>query len=165
MTCLYGDVAVVGGGLAGSLAAIHLARHGIDTLVIEKELAAHHKVCGEFISGEGLPFLREIDIDLRRLGAVEINTFRVHGPRHSLEARLPFPALGLSRKRLDEELLTRADAEGARVFRGVQVKSKSLAKPGEEKHENEENTIVLETSAGRVHARRLVVATGKHEFK
>jgi len=43
-------VVVIGGGVAGSAAAIRLAQNGQDVLLLEKEPAAHDKVCGEFIA-------------------------------------------------------------------------------------------------------------------
>ena len=43
------EVVVIGGGLAGSAAAIRLAQNGKNVLLLEKEPAAHDKVCGEFI--------------------------------------------------------------------------------------------------------------------
>jgi len=153
------DVAVVGGGIAGCVAAIHLAREGFKVVIFEKERAAHHKVCGEFLSGEGLPYLKEIGIEPKKLGAAEITTFRLHGHRLSVSHRLPMRALGLSRQRLDEKLLERAEAEGVDVRRGVFVKElvDGLESPG--------GSISLETSEGEVRAERLIVATGKSDFK
>ena len=44
------DHLVIGGGPAGSMVAIRLAAAGRDVVLIERERAAHHKVCGEFLS-------------------------------------------------------------------------------------------------------------------
>lgn len=153
------DVAVVGGGIAGPVAAIHLARQGFKVVLFEKERSAHHKVCGEFLSGEGLPLLREIGLDPKKIGAEEISSFRLHGPRLSAETVLPVVALGISRKRLDEKLLERAEAEGVDVRRGVVVKElvDGLDSPA--------GSISIETSEGEFRAQRLIVATGKSDFK
>lgn len=153
------DVAVVGGGISGSIAAIHLAREGFKVVLFEKERAAHHKVCGEFLSGEGLPYLKEVGIDPKKLGAAEITTVRLHGKRLSVDHKLPMRAFGLSRQLLDEKLLESAEASGVDVRRGVFVKEivDGLESPG--------GSILLETSDGEVRAQRLVVATGKSDFK
>lgn len=153
------DVAVVGGGIAGPVAAIHLARQGFKIILLEKERAPHHKVCGEFLSGEGLPLLKEIGLDVKKLGGEDISSLRVHGPRLSVERKLPVKAMGISRRKLDEKLLERAEAEGVDVRRGVLVKElvDGLESPS--------GSIVLETSDGEFRAQRLIVATGKSDFR
>jgi len=45
---------VVGGGLAGAMAGLRLARAGRSVVLLEKEPGAHHKVCGEFLSPEAV---------------------------------------------------------------------------------------------------------------
>lgn len=153
------DVAVIGGGIAGCVSAIHLVRAGLKVILFEKESGPHHKVCGEFLSGEGIPLLKEVGVDVKKLGAAEITGFRLHGPRSSSERRLPFKAFGLSRKVLDEILLERAKAEGVDVRRGVMVNElvEGLDSPS--------GAILLDTSQGEFRAQRLIVATGKSEFR
>ncbi len=43
-------VIIIGGGLAGLTAAIHLSKIGIDVILVEKNDFPKHKVCGEYIS-------------------------------------------------------------------------------------------------------------------
>jgi flavin-dependent dehydrogenase len=57
------DVLIVGGGLAGLTAALHLARQHLSVLLIEKETYPHHKVCGEYVSNEVLSYLRFLNAD------------------------------------------------------------------------------------------------------
>ena len=45
---------VIGGGLAGSTMGIRLAAAGRRVTLLERELKAHHKVCGEFLSHEAV---------------------------------------------------------------------------------------------------------------
>ena len=46
------DVIIIGGGLAGLTSAIHLSKHNIKVLLVEKTNYPSHKVCGEYISKE-----------------------------------------------------------------------------------------------------------------
>ena len=50
------EVLILGGGLAGLTAAIHLSKLGLQVTVIEKNGYPKHKVCGEYISNEVLPY-------------------------------------------------------------------------------------------------------------
>ncbi|MEC8402689.1 MAG: FAD-dependent oxidoreductase, partial [Bacteroidota bacterium] len=51
------DVIIVGGGLAGLTNAIHLSKVNQNVLLIEKNSYPKHKVCGEYISNEVIPYL------------------------------------------------------------------------------------------------------------
>ena len=57
------DVTIIGGGLAGLCNAIHLSKYGKKVLLIEKNEYPKHKVCGEYISNEVLPYLDFLDIN------------------------------------------------------------------------------------------------------
>ena len=54
---------IVGGGPAGSAAAIMLARAGVTPLLLERTRAAHDTVCGGFMGGDALAGLARIGID------------------------------------------------------------------------------------------------------
>ncbi len=51
------DIAVIGGGPAGTSAAITAARFGARVVIFEARSFPRHKVCGEFISAEALGVL------------------------------------------------------------------------------------------------------------
>jgi len=51
------DLSVVGGGPAGSAAAITAVRGGARVLLLERGRLPRHKVCGEFVSAESLELL------------------------------------------------------------------------------------------------------------
>ncbi|MGB0121979.1 MAG: FAD-dependent monooxygenase [Silvibacterium sp.] len=68
---------IAGGGPAGSMLAIALAGAGRDVVLFEKTREAQHKVCGEFLSPESVPFLRRVGIDPAGLGAQTIHSVRL----------------------------------------------------------------------------------------
>src|ERR1700722_3581491 len=109
---------ILGGGPAGSAAALAALREGGAARVIEKSRLPRHKVCGEFFSPE-------IEPELERLGAWD--AFRAAGPARvrrtvlhfgtrQKSSRLPTPAFGLSRYAFDLMLLDQARAAGAEVM-------------------------------------------------
>jgi flavin-dependent dehydrogenase len=112
---------ILGGGPAGSMAGLLFARSGRTTTVIEKEKSAHHKVCGEFLSPEAVSYLANAGINATSLGAVPIHILRLSAGERTVETKLPFTALSLSRHILDEALLLRAAEEGCTVCRGLVV--------------------------------------------
>lgn len=74
------DVIIVGGGLAGLVNAIQLSRAGLQVLLIEKKHYPFHKVCGEYISNEVLPFFQSMGINTRELGASAITQLQISSP-------------------------------------------------------------------------------------
>ena len=112
------DVAVIGAGPAGSAAAITLAEKGHSVLLLEKDAFPREKVCGEFLSSDALSHLDRLGAlaPLRRLDPEEIVRGSLHLPRGAaVSFRLPTPALGVSRLRLDDLLARRAAEAGAEV--------------------------------------------------
>lgn len=150
------DAVVAGGGPAGCAAAIGLADAGARVLLVEREAAAHHKVCGEFVSVEAGGLLRALGLDPVRLGAVPVERVRLlHGSRVAATA-LPFPAESLSRRTLDERLLDLAAARGATVRRGVAVRA-AEAEGGAVRARLSDGTAAM--------AGALFLATGKHDLR
>ncbi|MEZ0170800.1 NAD(P)/FAD-dependent oxidoreductase [Microvirga sp. TS319] len=150
------EVAIVGGGPAGSSAACLLARAGRPVLLMERSAESHHKVCGEFLSVEAQDYLAHLGIDLDRLGASAISSVRIICNRTIAEAALPFRARGLSRKSLDEALLNAAASSGARIERGATVRSIAPDRAG---------WSVDRSSGDQLQAHALFLATGKHDLR
>ncbi|WP_299883158.1 NAD(P)/FAD-dependent oxidoreductase [uncultured Lacinutrix sp.] len=101
----YFDVIIVGGGLAGLSSAIHLSKFKIKVLVIEKNTYPKHKVCGEYISNEVLPYLKFLDIDVFKYDAHKINSFELTTIKNKIiKVRLPLGGFGISRYCLDNIL-------------------------------------------------------------
>ena len=107
------DVLIVGGGLAGLVSALHLSKHNIQVLLIEKNSYPKHKVCGEYISNEVLPYLKYLDINPFDLGAQKINKFLLSTPKNrTIKAALPLGGFGISRFTLDSALAKKAKEQG-----------------------------------------------------
>ena len=119
------DVIVIGGGLAGTSTAIHLARAGRKVLLFEKQRYPAHKLCGEFLSVEVAGLFDRLGVleAVRAAGACTIETARVTTTGGaSFEAPLPGRALGLSRYRLDHLLLGHARTAGVDARDGTPVR-------------------------------------------
>ncbi|MBC7521056.1 MAG: NAD(P)-binding protein, partial [Sandarakinorhabdus sp.] len=110
---------IIGGGLAGGGVAARLAQLGRPVLLLEREAAAHDKICGEFLSVEAGRHLAALGFDVSRLGGARIDTMRLHSGTRTAAARLPFVATGITRRTLDAALLDHAATAGAEVRRGV----------------------------------------------
>ncbi|MCC7571010.1 geranylgeranyl reductase family protein [Candidatus Micrarchaeota archaeon] len=57
------EAIVVGGGPGGSVAAMYLARNGVDTLLVEKAKFPRDKTCGDALSGKSREVLEELQLD------------------------------------------------------------------------------------------------------
>ncbi len=111
------DIIIVGGGLAGLSAALHLQQAGLDVLLVEKQPYPNHKVCGEYVSNEVLPYLQWLDADPERLQPNHIRRLQfttVSGK--SMTTILPLGGLGVSRFKLDNFLYEQFRAKGGRVL-------------------------------------------------
>lgn len=114
---------VIGGGPSGSMFALTLAQAGRKVTLLEKTKEAHDKVCGEFLSYESVRYLERHGLHPRALDAVPLRTVRFITRWFQREHELPFTGWSLTRKRLDEALLTQAEKAGVQVVRGAQVTS------------------------------------------
>lgn len=100
-------ITVVGGGLAGLTLGIGLRHRNVPVTVFESGSYPRHRVCGEFICGEGQKVLERLE--LRRLfdnaGGIPAQTVTFLSARNrSPVRRLNAPALCLSRYSMDSLL-------------------------------------------------------------
>lgn len=111
------EVLIIGGGLAGLTAAIHLSKIGLQVIVIEKNGYPKHKVCGEYISNEIIPYFRWLEIDISHLNPASITHLEFTTSRGKmLKTKLPLGGFGISRYALDELLYKKAITNGCRFI-------------------------------------------------
>jgi menaquinone-9 beta-reductase len=129
---------IIGGGPAGSSAAIMLARGGAKPLILERQAVIGDALCGGFMSWHTLRSLARLGVEP---GGHPIDRVRVFAGHRSAEARLPAGAVGLSRHRLDTMLLAQAQKAGA----GLEIANVK--------------------NADEIDAGSLFLATGKHDLR
>src|SRR3954464_1515669 len=83
------DVIVVGAGPGGATAAYHLARAGLDVLLLEKTTFPREKVCGDGLTPRAVRSLVAMGIDISDWP--QNQGLRILGGGHRLE--LPWPDL------------------------------------------------------------------------
>ncbi len=106
-------IVIIGGGIAGLTSSILLARKGLDVTLIEKKQYPFHRVCGEYVSNEALPFLKSIDIDIAELHPSSITKLSVSSALGKVfHAPLGLGGFGISRYAFDALLYKKAIAEG-----------------------------------------------------
>lgn len=114
------DVIIIGGGLAGLTSAIHLAKSKFKVLLIEKNEYPKHKVCGEYVSNEVLPYLGYLGFNPFKFGAKKISNFQLttHNNK-SITANLPLGGFGMSRYQMDFQLYQLALENDVEVLQDV----------------------------------------------
>src|SRR6266849_4831978 len=124
------DAVIIGGGPAGSSAAISLSLRGARVLVLEEKRMPRGKLCGEFITPECFPTLDRLGVMQRifaagakKLSRVNLvvasgKSVQTHISKMSDDATW---AMSLSRARFDQILFDRARENGAVCLEGVAV--------------------------------------------
>lgn len=117
------DVIIIGGGLAGLVNAVLLTRAGQQVTLIEKKDYPHHKVCGEYISNEVVPFLKANDLYPADLKPAKISRFMLTSVSgKSSHTPLDLGAFGISRYALDHFLYQKALESGTEVLTNTAVR-------------------------------------------
>jgi len=125
------DVAIIGGGPAGSSAALHLCRAGFSVCLLEKARFPRETVCGEFLSTEVSECLKSLGLfeEFLALSPNPLRHFRLfHSAENAADALLPSPVYGLRRGVFDSFLLDSARNAGTDVVQPGDVQS--VAKNG-----------------------------------
>jgi len=109
-------ILIIGGGLAGLTAALHLQKAGLDVILVEKNTYPYHKVCGEYISNEVLPYLKWLDADPSVLHPTSIKRLKFSTlSGSSMTTQLPLGGFGVSRFNLDHFLYQKFTGKGGMV--------------------------------------------------
>jgi geranylgeranyl reductase family protein len=118
------DVAIVGGGPAGSACALALARAGVDVVIFERAPMPREKICGDLLGSDAVALIHRLGFGAEVLaGASPIDAAILIGPRGDHYGSLgaprvratATPAYMLARAKLDRALLDVARDAGARV--------------------------------------------------
>lgn len=116
-------ITIAGGGLAGLSLGIALSRRGVPVLIREAGSYPRHRVCGEFVNGVTHDTLVNLGIDSLFEDALRHGSTRWWmGSTRILEARLPRPALGMSRWLMDERLRIEFENSGGELSTNDRVR-------------------------------------------
>lgn len=116
------DVIVVGGGLAGLINAILLSRAGLSVTLFEKKEYPFHRVCGEYISNEVIPFLQRNDLFPSEFEPSQISKFILTSTNgKKAEINLDMGGFGISRYAFDQHLFEKALESGVEVIQKCAV--------------------------------------------
>ncbi len=128
-TAEHVDVAIVGGGPAGTAAAITLARNGSRVILCDKAHFPREKCCGDGLTTGALRRLEQLGVAAPKLtGFTRVDTLHVCSPSGRV-AKIPLSAGGrraaaglragvVRRFELDAALITSAREAGVRVLEG-----------------------------------------------
>lgn len=157
MTAPTADVVVVGGGPAGSAAAIDLAATGRDVLVIDKASFPRDKCCGDGLTTGALRRLERLGLDpsvipsWQRVDDVVVRSVSGRVVRFPLPRGRGIYGAVAKRSELDHALLEVARRAGARVEERVAFRG---ARPTD-------GGVIVDTDAlGPIRARYVVAADG-----
>ncbi|MBI3645275.1 MAG: FAD-dependent oxidoreductase [Acidobacteriales bacterium] len=147
------DLIVIGGGPAGTSAAITAAREGWRVLLLERGRFPRHKVCGEFVSAESLALLKwllgDAEQDLLQR-SLQLSESRIFLDGRTVRIPVNPPAASIARYDLDLALWNAAQKTGVTALQETTVQ-------GIER----ENGFRVSASAGEFCAGAVINASGR----
>lgn len=155
------DVVIAGGGPAGAIAALVLARAGVRVSVLDRARFPRPKLCGDSINPGALAVLRRLGLSHVTEGGVLLDGMLVSGEGGVRVTGLyggGYSGIALRRDVLDARLIEAAAAAGAVVDEDVLVRGAELSEDGC-------RTVGLQITSGGVvsrrHARVVIAADGR----
>jgi menaquinone-9 beta-reductase len=149
------DVAVIGGGPAGSTAAAFAAKAGLKTLLIDRAVFPREKVCGDCLNPGCWEVFNQLGVaaeiaslpsaHLRWVAFTNLRGYRIE---HQFPNAGP-PETGIRRSALDHALLMNAEKAGAEIWQGEPVTGV-------------ERGWLIKTARRQVRTRFLVAADGRN---
>jgi len=152
------DLAIIGGGPAGTAAALEARRRGMKVAIWDRDRFPRDKVCGEFLSAESIPLLdHAVPAAVAQASRIRRCEFiSPTGRAHAFE--LPQPGRGLSRWVLDESMWKAAEAAGASTRVGEGIRSLRRLDPA--LHRGATWELISDNGASNS-AKSLLVACGR----
>lgn len=143
------DVAVIGAGPSGASAAFHLAKKGINTILIEKETLPRYKTCGGGFVFRGL---RQMPFDVSRVIEREFYEVDIQfGKSLAFHTQRKQPIISMiMRDRFDHLMVQEAEQLGITLLQGAALKALEF----------NEQTTTLVTDKETVEARFVIAADG-----
>jgi flavin-dependent dehydrogenase len=153
------DLVCIGGGPAGTSAAITAARHGAHVLLLERGSLPRHKVCGEFVSAESLSLLASLlsqSPEGRQVigHAIRISQARLFIDHTMIKALVEPAAASIPRLMLDQLLWQAAVQLGVECRQRCDAEQiQSPTRPGE--------PFLITANGSRFESRAVIDATGR----
>jgi flavin-dependent dehydrogenase len=145
-------VAIIGGGLAGLISGIELSKKGVPCVLFERKEYPFHRVCGEYISNEVVPFLKKAELYPENLNPSRIDQFQISAIRgQSATMPLDIGGFGISRYTFDNFLSQKARALGVTIHVNTDVEAVTF----------HEDNFKVNTTRDNVEADVVVGAFGK----
>ena len=134
---LKADVCILGAGPGGCATALQLAKHGVDTLLLDKAVFPRDKVCGDALSGKVIRSLERLDpalaVELRKEAKLEPSWGVTFVAPSGKALRVPFsretgigeaPGAILPRMDFDNFMLNAVKHEGhTKILEATQAKT------------------------------------------
>jgi menaquinone-9 beta-reductase len=117
-------VVIIGGGISGLVTSVLLVKAGIECTVIERKNYPLHRVCGEYISNEAVPFLKLHGLYPGEFNPSQLSRFQlssISGRNEILP--LEMGGFGISRFSFDNFLFTKASQSGVKFILDTSVEN------------------------------------------
>lgn len=146
------NVSIIGGGLAGLIAAHQLAKKLIPVTVLERKQYPFHRVCGEYISNETIPFLQSNDLFPKEFNPPGITNFILSSVAgKTTQLSLDLGGFGVSRFAFDHFLYQKCLEAGVSFIVNTEVTQVHF----------DENKFTITTSSSTHQADVVIGAFGK----